>query len=63
LPTKDGVEKPIFDYQKILFNTLMILDNNNKNNNSLNLSFKHKHLWVKKATGLASKYGMEIRSE
>ena len=52
LPTKEQIEKPIFDYQKILFDTLMILDSNNNNNNQLNLSFKHKHLWVKKATGL-----------
>jgi hypothetical protein len=51
LPTKEQKEKPIFDYQKILFDTLITLDSNN-NNNQLNLSFKHKHLWVKKATGL-----------
>jgi hypothetical protein len=54
LPTKEQIEKPIFDYQKILFDTLITLDSNNNtnNNNQLNLSFKHKHLWVKKATGL-----------
>jgi len=47
LPTKDKQERPIFDYQKILFDTLQIPDSN-----LLNHNFKHKHLWVKKATGL-----------
>jgi hypothetical protein len=45
LPTKEGVEKPIFDYEKILYDALL-------DNDALNHSFKHKHLWVKKATGL-----------
>jgi hypothetical protein len=48
LPTKERVEKPIFDYQKILYDALLISDNYN----SLNHDFNHKHLWVKKATGL-----------
>ena len=48
LPKKEAVEKPIFDYEKLLFDCL--LDNNYSNN--LNHTFKHKHLWVKKATGL-----------
>jgi hypothetical protein len=48
LPTKERIEKPIFDYQKILYEALLILSINNPLNNS----FKHKHLWVKKATGL-----------
>jgi hypothetical protein len=48
LPTKDGLEKPIFDYQKILYDTLLIPDNHNTPSHD----FKHKHLWVKKATGL-----------
>ena len=42
LPAKDKVEHPIYDYEKILFDTLM----NSKGD------FKDKHLWVKKATGL-----------
>ena len=46
LPTKEGVEKPIFDYEKILYDTLLVNDISNHND------FKHKHLWVKKATGL-----------
>jgi len=36
LPRKDGVEKPIFDYEKKIF---YALDG-------------HKHIWIKKATGL-----------
>jgi hypothetical protein len=42
LPQKDSVEYPIFDYEKLLYDALM----------SVNGSFKDKHLWVKKATGL-----------
>jgi hypothetical protein len=48
LPTKEGVEKAMFDYEKILYDSLLINDVfSNRNDN-----FKHKHLWVKKATGL-----------
>ena len=47
LPIKEGVEKPIFDYEKILYDALLINDVSNHNDD-----FKHKHLWVKKATGL-----------
>jgi hypothetical protein len=42
LPTKDKKEYPLFDYEKILYDTLSTNDG----------SFKNKHLWVKKATGL-----------
>jgi hypothetical protein len=45
LPTKEGIEKAIFDYEKILYDSLLV-------NESYNAAFKHKHLWVKKATGL-----------
>jgi hypothetical protein len=45
LPTKEGLEKAIFDYKKILYDALLI------NDISYHV-FKHKHLWVKKATGL-----------
>jgi hypothetical protein len=48
LPTKEGMEKAIFDYEKVLYNTLL----DNEYSNALNHTFKHKHLWVKKATGL-----------
>ena len=36
LPRKNGQELPLFDYERLLFNTLE----------------NHKHLWIKKATGL-----------
>jgi hypothetical protein len=36
LPTKEGMEKAIFDYEKILFDSLVTEDSN-------------KHLWIKKA--------------
>ena len=42
LPQKDKQEYPLFDYEKILYDSLMSFD----------VSFKDKHLWVKKATGL-----------
>ena len=48
LPRKDGIEKSIFDYEKLLYDSLQIPEfyNSSKHN------FKEKHLWVKKATGL-----------
>jgi hypothetical protein len=42
LPVKDKKEHPLYDYEKILFDTLMSFDG----------SFIDKHLWVKKSTGL-----------
>ncbi len=42
LPTKDKKEYPMFDYEKLLYDCLLTKDG----------SFKDKHLWVKKATGL-----------
>lgn len=42
LPQKDREEFPLFDYEEILFDVLMSFDG----------SFKDKHLWIKKATGL-----------
>jgi hypothetical protein len=45
LPVKDKVEHPIYDYEKILYDSLLPI--------TINHSFKNKHLWVKKATGLA----------
>jgi hypothetical protein len=48
LPTKDGLEKPIFDYQELLYEALLLSDFCNP----LNHDFKDKHLWIKKATGL-----------
>ncbi len=48
LPTKGTRGKPIFDYQKLLYDNLLIPNINNP----LKHDFKDKHLWVKKATGL-----------
>jgi hypothetical protein len=50
LPTKGRIEKPIFDYEKLLYDYLLT----DEHSNFLypNHTFKHKHLWVKKATGL-----------
>jgi hypothetical protein len=36
LPKKNGIEKPLYDYQEIIFDFFQ----------------NHKHLWIKKATGL-----------
>jgi hypothetical protein len=41
LPQKDAVDKPLYDYEKIIFDSL-VTQNGNAN----------KHLWIKKATGL-----------
>jgi hypothetical protein len=49
LPTKNGKsEKPMFDYEKLLYDSLLTPDFYNP----LQHTFKQKHLWVKKATGL-----------
>jgi hypothetical protein len=45
LPRKDGVDKPLYDYEKIIFDSLST-QNGNTNSSS------KKHLWIKKATGL-----------
>jgi primosomal protein N' len=39
LPTKDGSDKPLYDYEEIIFDSLVTHNSN-------------KHLWIKKATGL-----------
>ena len=36
LPTKDNIEKPLFDYQQTIYNSLQ----------------DHKHIWILKSTGL-----------
>ena len=49
LPRKDAkTEKPMFDYEKLLYDSLLIADFYNP----LQHTFKLKHVWVKKATGL-----------
>jgi hypothetical protein len=45
LPQKDVVDKPLYDYEKIIFDSLAP-QNGNSNSSS------NKHLWIKKATGL-----------
>ena len=45
LPTKEGLEKPIFDYQELLYDDLLSSDFWIP----LNHDFKDKHLWIKKA--------------
>jgi hypothetical protein len=59
LPKKDGIEKPFFDYEKLIYNALMIPGYFNSNpklhtNEPGNIMypFKEKHLLVLKATGL-----------
>ena len=42
LPTKDNKQYPLFDYEKLLYDSLLTNQG----------SFKDKHLWIKKATGL-----------
>jgi hypothetical protein len=56
LPKKDGIDKPLYDYEKIIFDSLSLsstsstsMDSNNVINDGNNIS---KHLWIKKATGL-----------
>jgi hypothetical protein len=39
LPQKDGIDKPLYDYEQIIFDNLVVNTDN-------------KHLWIKKATGL-----------
>ena len=53
LPTKGRIEKPIFDYEKLLYDSLLY----NEHSNILNHDFKHKHLWVKKRYWFGS-YGV-----
>ena len=45
-PIKNNKEYPLFDYERILFNKLFVNEFNQEH------SFKNKHLWVKKSTGL-----------
>ena len=46
LPSKDAVDKPLYDYERIIFDCLISQDDNNS------YSSNNKHLWIKKATGL-----------
>ena len=44
LPQKDGVDKPLYNYEQIIFDSLVTHDGN--------ANSYGKHLWIKKATGL-----------
>ena len=54
LPRKDGIEKPFFDYEKMMYMALTIPEyiNNLTGHPQVAHSFKVRHLWIKKATGL-----------
>ena len=51
LPTKEGLGKAMFDYEKILYDSLLVLGDD-YSSSIQDHTFKHKRLWVKKATGL-----------
>jgi hypothetical protein len=44
LPQKDGNNKPLYDYEQIIIDSLVTSDGNDNSSN--------KHIWIKKATGL-----------
>jgi hypothetical protein len=44
LPQKDGLDKPLYDYERIIFDSLVTRSGNNSSGS--------KHVWIKKATGL-----------
>ncbi|MFL6364652.1 MAG: hypothetical protein ACJ719_05540 [Nitrososphaeraceae archaeon] len=52
LPQKNGVDKPFYDYEKIIFDSLVTQNGNANPSPSPNLNPSNKHLWIKKATGL-----------
>jgi hypothetical protein len=59
LPKKNGIEFPLFDYQKLLYRALLepgFLNSSPKlhsvDPNNVMYPFKEKHLWVKKSVGL-----------
>ena len=59
LPKKNGIEKPLYDYESLLYRALLTPGYLNSSPSSLTREpdnvmhpFKEKHLWVKKATGL-----------
>jgi hypothetical protein len=59
LPKKDRIEKPLFDYEKLMYKALLTpgyLNSDPKlhshDPDNIEHPFKEKHLWVKKATGL-----------
>ena len=60
-PKKDGVEKPLFNYEKLLYRVLIEPGYFNSNPKlhtddpgNIMYPFKEKHLWIKKATTLCA---------
>ena len=51
LPTKDHKEYPLFDYEQLLYDSLMSAEELSQSTAKW-YSFKDKHLWVLKSTGL-----------
>ena len=49
LPQREGQDKPLYDYEKIIFDYLIASQFDTKNGN---IDPNNKHLWIKKATGL-----------
>jgi hypothetical protein len=49
LPHKDSVDKPLYDYERIIFDSLVQSSFDTENGN---INPPKKHLWIKKATGL-----------
>jgi hypothetical protein len=45
LPQRNAIDKPLYDYEKIVFDSLVTQNGNPNSSNK-------KHLWIKKATGL-----------
>jgi hypothetical protein len=61
LPRKDGVKKPLFDYERLLYRALTIpgylnsyprVKSKDISSDNILYPFKEKHLWILKATGL-----------
>jgi late competence protein required for DNA uptake (superfamily II DNA/RNA helicase) len=51
LPTKEGKDKPLYDYEKIIFESLSISTLTSISNEIIKNGIS-KHIWIKKATGL-----------
>ena len=52
LSQKNGVDKPFYDYEKIIFDSLVSYLCDTQNGNANSNPSNRKHLWIKKATGL-----------
>jgi hypothetical protein len=57
LPQKDAVDKPLYDYEKMIFDSLVLSPSSSLSSYQCdtqdgNANSSNKHLWIKKATGL-----------